>query len=240
MRDILDIHTHTIASGHAYNTMMEMIHEAQKKKLEVYGITEHGPMMPGSCHDFYFSNMKEVERQHGELEVLMGAELNILNEHGELDLIEKYMKRMDVVIASLHTQCIPMGSREWNTECVINAMKNPYVNIIGHPDDGRYPLDYEAVVQAAKEYHTLLEINNKSLDPKCSRTNTRENNQEMLKYCKKYQVSVVMGSDAHYYGALGNHTGAYDILREADFPEELIVNNQKEKLYTYINKYRNV
>ena len=43
MRDILDVHTHTIASGHAYNTMMEMIRAAQDKGLEVYGITEHAP-----------------------------------------------------------------------------------------------------------------------------------------------------------------------------------------------------
>lgn len=41
MRDVLDLHTHTIASGHAYNTMMEMIREAQNKGLDVYGITEH-------------------------------------------------------------------------------------------------------------------------------------------------------------------------------------------------------
>ena len=36
MRDVLDLHTHTIASGHAYNTMMEMIREAQNKGLDVY------------------------------------------------------------------------------------------------------------------------------------------------------------------------------------------------------------
>ena len=88
MRDILDVHTHTIASGHAYNTMMEMIHAAQEKGLEVYGITEHAPRMPGTCHDFYFHNLKVVERRHGDLEVLLGAELNILDEKGNVDLDE--------------------------------------------------------------------------------------------------------------------------------------------------------
>ena len=48
MRDLVDVHTHTIASGHAYNTMMEMIRAAQEKELEVFGITEHAPQMPGS------------------------------------------------------------------------------------------------------------------------------------------------------------------------------------------------
>ena len=71
MRDVLDLHTHTIASGHAYNTMMEMIHEAQNKGLDVYGITEHAPRMKGTCTDFYFHNLKVVPRKHGDLELLL-------------------------------------------------------------------------------------------------------------------------------------------------------------------------
>lgn len=237
MRDILDVHTHTIASGHAYNTMMEMIREGQEKGLEVYGITEHAPKMPGSCQEFYFHNLKVVERRHGDLELLLGVELNILDEKGTVDLQEPYLGRMDVTVASLHTPCIHPGSREWNTECLTAAMKNPHINIIGHPDDGRYPLDYEAVVQAAKEYHTLLEINNNSLDPRCTRENTRENDLEMLRLCKKYQVPVIMGSDAHYYRDICNHEFAISLLEETAFPEELVVNSDRKKLYPYINKY---
>lgn len=238
MRDILDVHTHTIASGHAYNTMMEMIREAQEKGLEVYGITEHAPMMPGTCQEFYFHNLKVVERRHGNLELLLGAELNILDEKGTVDLAEPHLGRMDVTIASLHTPCIRPGSRAWNTECLIRTMKNPHINIIGHPDDGRYPLDYEAVVQAAKETRTLLEINNNSLHPRCTRENARENDLQILKLCKKYQVSVILGSDAHYYKDILNHEFALTLLEETDFPEELVVNTDRKKLYTYINKYQ--
>lgn len=237
MRDILDVHTHTIASGHAYNTMMEMIRAAQDKGLEVYGITEHAPRMPGTCHDFYFHNLKVVERQYGELEVLLGVELNILDEKGSVDLNEPDLGNMDVTIASLHTPCITPGSREWNTECLIQTMKNPHVNVIGHPDDGRYELDYEAVVQAADEYHTLLEINNNSLQPGGSRRNARENDLELLRLCKKYQVPVILGSDAHYYKDILSHEFAYALLQESDFPKELVVNTDKKKLYAYINKY---
>lgn len=237
MRDILDVHTHTIASGHAYNTMMEMIRAAQDKGLEVYGITEHAPRMPGTCHDFYFHNLKVVERQYGELEVLLGVELNILDEKGSVDLNEPDLGNMDVTIASLHTPCIAPGSREWNTECLIQTMKNPHVNVIGHPDDGRYELDYEAVVQAADEYHTLLEINNNSLQPGGSRRNARENDLELLRLCKKYQVPVILGSDAHYYKDILSHEFAYALLQESDFPKELVVNTDKKKLYAYINKY---
>lgn len=237
MRDILDVHTHTIASGHAYNTMTEMIHAARERELQVYGITEHAPKMPGSCQSFYFHNLKVVPRQHGDLELLLGVELNILDEKGTVDLDEPYLGRMDVAIASLHIPCINPGSREWNTQCLISAMRNPHINIIGHPDDGRYPVDYEAVVQAAKETHTLLEVNNNSLNPNGFRQNTRGNDAEMLKLCMKYKVPVIMGSDAHYHEDILNHGRALSLLEELQFPEELVVNTDKEKLYRYINKY---
>ncbi len=56
MKDILDLHTHTIASGHAYNTLYEMAQAAADKGLAVYGCSEHAPSMPGTCHEFYFTN----------------------------------------------------------------------------------------------------------------------------------------------------------------------------------------
>ena len=111
MRDVLDLHTHTIASGHAYNTMMEMIHEAQNKGLDVYGITEHAPRMKGTCTDFYFHNLKVVPRKHGDLELLLGVELNILDEYGTVDLEEPHLGDMDVTIASLHKPCIQPGRK---------------------------------------------------------------------------------------------------------------------------------
>ena len=237
MRDILDLHTHTLVSGHAYNTMTEMIRAAQEKGLEVYGITEHAPRMPGTCQDFYFQNLKVVPRQHGQLELLLGAELNILDEKGTVDIPEPYLGQMDVTVASLHTPCITPGSREYNTQCLISAMQNPHINIIGHPDDQRYPLDYEAVVQAAREYHTLLEVNDNSLNPRSARVNTEENDRTMLRLCKDYGVPVILGSDAHYQDDILEHGYCMKLLEELDFPEKLVVNTDRELLYPYINKY---
>ena len=45
-----DLHTHTIASGHAYNTIREMARAAADKGLKALGITEHAPKLPGTCH----------------------------------------------------------------------------------------------------------------------------------------------------------------------------------------------
>ena len=50
----IDAHTHTVASGHAYSSLQEMAKAAADKGLEVLGITEHGPSVPGTCPTLYF------------------------------------------------------------------------------------------------------------------------------------------------------------------------------------------
>ena len=58
MKDILDLHTHTLASGHAYSTIKEMAESAKEKGIVLLGITEHSMKMPGTCHEFYLQNLK--------------------------------------------------------------------------------------------------------------------------------------------------------------------------------------
>ena len=85
------------------------------------------------------------------VQLMFGAELNILNEAGAVDLPEETLARLDITVASLHIPCMaPKGIKE-NTEAILNAIRNPYIDVIGHPDDGRYPLDYEAIVREAKK-----------------------------------------------------------------------------------------
>ena len=86
MRDIMDLHTHTIASGHAYNTILEMSQAAREKGLELLGITEHGPAMKGSCQTIYFQNVKVLPRERFGVTTHFGVELNILAEDGRVDL----------------------------------------------------------------------------------------------------------------------------------------------------------
>ena len=90
MKISLDVHTHTVASGHAYSTLQEMVAAAQQKNLDILGITEHAPGIPGTCHPIYFRNLHVVPRQMGSLRLMLGAELNILDTKGTLDLDEFY------------------------------------------------------------------------------------------------------------------------------------------------------
>lgn len=232
---VLDLHTHTIASGHAYNTLREMAKAASDKGLSVIGITEHAPKMPGTCHSFYFHNLKTVPRELYGIRLLLGSEVNIMDFEGNIDLEERDLKGMDIIIASLHTPCIKPGSIKENTTAYLKVMENPYVNIIGHPDDGRYPVDYRALVEGAKEKGKVLELNNHSLDPKCFRRDARENDLKMLELCKEYAVPVIMGSDAHFDTLIGEFSMAKKLLEEVDFPEELVLNRSVEALQGHVN-----
>lgn len=234
MKYILDTHTHTVASGHAYSTIEEMVKAAADKKLELLGITEHAPKMPGSCQEIYFSNLKVLPREEYGVKLLFGVELNIMDYEGTVDLPERLLKQMDICIASMHTPCVPHGTLEQNMGAFVGAMKNPYVNVIGHPDDGKYPVDYEALVLAAKEHHKLLEVNNNSLLPHSFRENVRENDITMLKFCKKHQVPVIVGSDAHHIDYVGKHEEAYGIFEEVDFPEHLVANADMDLFLSFL------
>lgn len=235
MKDILDMHTHTIASGHAFNTIREMTQAAARKGLELLGITEHAPLMPGSCHEFYFSNLKILDRSAYDVPVLFGVELNILDKEGHIDLAERHLRELDYGIASLHPPCIPFMSEADTTSAVISAMQNPYVQIIGHPDDSRFPLNYDELVAAAAEYGILLEINNASLAPTGFRVGARENYLRMLDYCKKYHCPVIVNSDAHADTLVGEHNYAASVLSECNFPEELVVNRSTDAFFSAIS-----
>ncbi len=238
MKDIMDLHTHTIASGHAYNTLYEMAKSASEKGLSLLGCSDHGPKMPGGAHEFYFINFKVIPRKLFGINILMGAELNILDHTGRVDLRKGLLEKIDYSIASLHEPCFKSGTAAENTNAYLGAIKNPLINIIGHPDDGRFPVDYDTLVSAAAEHHTLLEVNSSSLHPLNPRKNARENYRIMLELCKRYRASIIIDSDAHIEADIGNHRQALEVIREVDFPEELIVNSSLERLLPYLPKLK--
>lgn len=233
MKYELDVHTHTVASGHAYGTITEMARAAAEKGLKILGITEHSHAMPGTCDDIYFQNLRVVPREMFGVKLMLGAELNIMNYEGEVDLPQWLIDRLDFCIASVHLNLYESGTVEQNTQAIVNAMKNPGINIIGHPDDGNCPVDYDRLVRASKEYYTLLEVNNNS--PRLPyRIHAKENIITMLKLCKKYDVPVVLNSDAHFMNDVANTDHSMPLVEEAGFPKELILNYSAKKFEEYI------
>lgn len=236
MEFVLDVHTHTIASGHAYSTTMEMIQAAKEKNLKLLGISEHAPQMPGTCHEFYFANFKVFPRKVDGVQLMFGVEANIVDSSGKIDMSEEMMKKLDYGIASLHIPCFTPGSSRENTAAYVRVMENPNIQIIGHPDDSRYPIDYKELVKVAKNTGTLLEVNNTSLSPVSPRKNAKDNYKYMLDLCAEADVPIIINSDAHVSFDVGGFEYAKKLLEEIHFPRELIANTSVDKFNEFIRK----
>ncbi len=230
-----EIHTHTLASGHAYGTIREMAAEASKKGLKLLGISDHGPGIPGTCHYFFFSCFDRLCRNIDGVEILGGAELNVMND-GSINFPERGFTWLDYAIVGIHLNCYEDVGIEKNTDNVISCMKNPKVFFVSHPDSNKMPVDYKRLVPAAKEYGVALEINNSSLRFPESRPGCIENYKEMLNLCKELNCPIVVSTDAHDPCEVGEYEPALSFLAELDFPEELIVNSSAEKLKKFIGK----
>ena len=225
MKYVMDLHTHTMASGHGFSTLAENIEKAKEVGLKVLGYSEHAASMPGGPHPFYIDSLKVVPRKYGKLALLCGIEANIMDMEGHIDVSEHtILNNLDYVIASLHGPCIEPGTMQENTKALLGAMKNPYVKIIGHPDDERYPLDYERLVSGAMEAGVILEVNNTSIHPNSVRQGARENIMKMLEICKRYRCPIIMGTDSHICHQIGDFSRAASLLELVDFPSELVMN----------------
>lgn len=235
MKPILDLHTHTVESGHAYSTIKENIEFAVKHGLKYLGVSDHAPAMPASPHLFYFQNLKVIPREIDGVKILRGIEANIIDLDGTLDTGEDILCSVDYAIASLHPPCVDAGSIDENTNAILNAMDIDKVKIIGHPDDSRYPLDYEAIVLKAKEKNILLEINNSSLNPNSFREGAKENITKMLELCKIHNVKVIMGTDSHICYSIGVFNNCEKLIDEIGFPKELVINYHEDKIIEFFD-----
>ena len=224
MKILMDSHTHSIASGHAYSTVDENLRWAAEQGLEMVALTDHAPGMKDTTGHAYFANLHVLPKELHGVKLLRGIELNIMDFDGKVDMDDRVLSRLDLAIASLHVPCIAPGSRKENTRALLKVMENPYVDIIGHPGDPRYDVDFREVFRQAKETGTLLEINNASLIPGGFRDGSQQNVRELLQMSMEEGVSVVMGSDAHFYTGIGDFSYALAFLKEVGFPEELVLN----------------
>lgn len=232
-----DIHTHTIASGHgSAATITDMAKAAAARHLKILGISDHGPATFGGGRTSYFRNLAYAQKQRLGVEMLYGAEVNILDNHGKLDLEDSILEKLDYVIASVHKPVKKPGTQEENTRAYIAAMKNPSVRIIGHCDDVKYPVDYLALVKAAMQYHVLLEINNSSLSPDGYRGDTRFNDLMILNLCKHFHHPVVLSSDSHGTKHVGDFSCALEFAELSGMPESLIMNYSAKTFKRFLEK----
>lgn len=230
-----DVHTHTIASGHGSSaTMTDMAKAAQAAGLKMIGISDHGPKTLGGGRVSYFRSLAFAQPKRLGVRMLYGAEANILNIEGKLDLEDSILEKLDYVIASIHRPVFKCGTEAENTTAYIHAMENPYVNIIGHCDDQKFPVDYFALFQAAMKNHVLLEINNSSLSPDGYRGDTRYADLILLNLSKHFNYPVLFSSDSHGTKHVGDFRYAEELAKLAEVPDDLILNYSVRKFMGFL------
>ncbi len=226
---VLDIHTHTIASRHAFGTVRENALGAKEKGLKGLGITDHAfsDADPG-----IFANLHAVPRNLYGVNIYYGVENNVLND-GTMTLDDRILNFLDYCIVGIHGTCYETKDMQENTDNLLKCMANPKTFFVSHPDDGYFPLDYERLVLGAKEYGVALEVNNPHVKYPW-RKGTLENVRTYLELCMKYKVPIFIGSDAHDPCQVGNFDEAIAILDDMGFDEDLIINNDEEKFRAFI------
>ncbi|HBA87836.1 MAG TPA: phosphatase [Geobacter sp.] len=234
MKIIADMHTHTLASGHAYSTINELARAAAEVGLRGLAITDHGPGLPGGPHRFHFCAMRFVPRTIAGVRIFRGVEANILDDQGRLDLEPDVLEQLDFVMAGLHEDCGFCGQDiERNTRAILAAMENPRVKCISHPGNVVFPARYEEIVMGALATQTALEINNSSL-MSVSRKGSNANCAEIAALCARIGAPVMIGSDAHICQGVGVFEDALKLLAEAGMPEGQVINASWQRLLDFL------
>lgn len=161
MRILVDTHTHTIASDHAYSTILENVAAAARAGLEGLGITDHTPPLSDSPDMMHFQNLRVVDREIDGVTVLRGAELNICDGRGNLYVDGDAMREMDYCIASIHPILYASSDPAENLRAYQGAMEDPRVKILGHPEDGAprwtsWPWPAPPAIRACSSRSTIL------------------------------------------------------------------------------------
>lgn len=162
-----DLHVHSRYTD-GRNSMEEMALAAAERGYDYLAITDHSKrlaMVHGLDAKRLAEQIDEIDRLNGKMEkiaILKGVEVDIL-EDGSLDLPDDILKKLDVVVCSIHHQF--QHPRDKQTERIIRAMDNRYFTILGHPT-GRlinkrdpYDVDMEKVIEAARDRGCFLEVN---------------------------------------------------------------------------------
>jgi putative hydrolase len=235
IRIAADLHCHSIASSHAYSTLGELVSAASAKGLAALAWTDHGPALPDSPHPWHFDNQRVLPRRIGGLMLLRGAEVNITTLEGALDLEERLLAGLDWVVASFHDVVVHPGTQSEHTEAYLSVLANPFVDALGHSGTPAFPYDVDVVVKACREAGKVIEINSGSFKV---RQSAIPNCRRIAASCLRHGTSIVVTSDAHSHWDVGEVGAALAMLAEIDFPEELILNADADRLFGFIENRR--
>ncbi len=228
-----DFHTHTMVSQHAYSTTQELVEASRRQGFQAIAITNHGPEMMDGAIAHHFLCMDGLPEVIDGIRLYKGAEVNIKNFAGRIDLPVSILRNLDFTIASFHVEAIDPGTIEENTAAWLAVIQNRYVDCLGHAGNPIYPFHHEQVVKELHKHGKILEINANSF---IVRKGSEKNCALLIELCKHYQVPIVVNSDAHSAWSVGEVTPAMELLESLDYPPEMILNHTLEGISGFIQR----
>lgn len=231
-----DLHIHTKYSDGAYS-MEKIIDKSKKIGYEYIAFTDHSKSLQvahGMSEEKIKEqrkNIKELRNKYSKINILQGIEVDILKD-GILDYNNEVLKEFDLVIASIHTGF--NQNKEKITNRIVKAMKNPFVDIIAHPQ-GRllakrkaYKVDMEKVIATAKSTYTCLEIN--------ASPDRLDLDDKLARKAAKAGVKLVINTDAHHLKQLQNIELGINVARRAWLEKSDVLNTKNYKqLIDFLN-----
>lgn len=228
---MIDTHTHTVLSGHAWSTLRENAAVAHQRGMAGFCTTEHAHKMPGAGPFFLVAAQAMLPASLENVRVFYGVEADIMDFKGTLDVDIKSLFDSEFTIASMHDQCMKPGCEAENTDAYVAVLNHPCVDILGHIDDRKTPSEVEIVVKEAARLGKLIEINNNSLR---MRKGSLERVERIARLCVEHGTRVSVASDAHFDEMIGAVAPALELLGRLDFPDELVVNRTMESFQGYL------
>jgi DNA polymerase (family 10) len=193
-----DLHVHSDWDG-GENSIQELAAAAKAMGYQYLGIADHTKFLRiehGLDEKKIKKRNEEIDKLNTKLtdfKVLKGVEANILKD-GSIDIKDETLEKLDFVIAGVHSNF--KMSKDEMTERIIKAMRNPNVDIVSHPT-GRilkkrdeYQIDFDKILQVAKETGTVLEI---SAWPE-----RLDLNDQNIRRAKEAGVKMVINTDSHH------------------------------------------
>ncbi|MBO0911164.1 MAG: DNA polymerase/3'-5' exonuclease PolX [Acidobacteria bacterium] len=193
-----DVHMHTVETD-GRSTIEEMAEAACSRGYKYMAITDHSKNLAfaNGLDDTraieHIQRIRAIGEKTRGIRILAGIEVDIL-ENGSLDLSDRVLEQMDVVIASVHSHLNQPAAEM--TARLLKAIENPHVSILGHPT-GRillrrdaYAYDMDRILQAAARRKVAMELNAypDRLDL-CDRH---------LRMAKQQGVKIVINTDSHH------------------------------------------
>lgn len=235
LRPRADLHTHSVASGHAFSTIDQLAGAARDRGLELLAVTDHGPALSGAPDGQYFGNLRILPCEIAGVALLTGVEANTLPDAPSgLDLPDSVLESLDIVGVGLHpVDGVVREDAEGNTAALVRALANPRVDVLTHPGRGKWRIDVDRVVAAAAQAGVAVEVNNHSFGRVLSGADV-EQELSFLRAALSAGCPFSICSDAHYETRVGNFTNALEIAEDLGVPEDRVVNRDAESVRAFL------